>query len=93
MGKPLHLPVAQVTVHVLQLPDTDPCMGGGHWGLLSITGPVFEASMLFRQAQVNFWISVGERMVIVRDLAGRAPPPVWAPLMTRVLHPHLLLSC
>ena len=59
--------------------------------MLSITCPVFEASMLFKQAHLNFWISVGERMVIVRDLAGRAPPPMWAPLVTRVLYPHLLL--
>ena len=58
MGNALHLPVAQVTGQVLQLPYTYACMVGGHWGLLSITCPVFEASLLFTQAHLNFWMSV-----------------------------------
>ena len=92
MGNALHLPVAQVTGQVLQLLYTYACMVGGHWGLLSITCPVFEARLLHASSPKLLDVCVKEDGDL-RDFAGRAPLPAWAPQVTRVLPALILLSC
>ena len=54
--------------------------------MLSITCPVFEARLLHASSPKLLDVCVKEDGDL-RDFAGRAPLPAWAPQVTRVLQP------